>query len=393
MAAPAVEVVAAALSTHEDLDALREPMRKSVGAKLGQAGLLCTRCLFDAGFVLQTQRAFKEKPVTGTMRAAVCRGYGAPDVVDVRDVATATAGPDDVLIRVVATSVSSGDARIRGSHFPPGFWFLARTFLGLTRPRQPILGTELSGVVEAVGKAVTRFKPGDRVFAFSCIGMGCHAAFKVMRETGPIQLMPAGASFEDAAVLSFGGTTALYFLRDVANLKGGERVLINGASGAVGSAAVQLAHHFGAHVTGVCSAENSSLVRSLGADAIIDYRTENFAARGESWDVILDTVGFLSFPQCRPVLRPHGRLLLIAGGLGALLKAPVQSLVSGLKITGGTAPERIEDLAELKRLYELGAFRPVIDRCFPLERIADAHARVDTGRKVGSVVVLIGDPS
>jgi len=328
--------------------------------------------------------------VVGTMRAAVCRGYGPPDVVEVRHVPMATAGPDDVLIRVVATSVSSGDARIRGSNFPPGFGVLARMFLGITRPRQPVLGTEVAGVVDAVGQAVTRFKPGDRVFAFSGIGMGCHAEFKVMRETGPIQLMPAGASFEDAAVLSFGGTTALYFLRDVAKVKAGERVLINGASGAVGTAAVQLARHFGAHVTGICSAANADLVRSIGADDVIDYRAENFAARGEAWDVILDTVGSLSFAQCRPVLRPHGRLLLIAAGLGALLKAPLQSRLSGLKITGGTAPERLEDLAELKRLYELGAYRPVIDRCFPLERIADAHARVDTGRKAGNVVVLAG---
>lgn len=325
-----------------------------------------------------------------TMRAAVCRGYGPPDVVEIRNVPIPIAGPDDVLIRVIATSVSSGDARIRGSNFPAGFAVLARTFLGVTRPRQPILGTEVAGVVEAVGQAVTRFKPGDRVFAFTGIGMGCHAAFKVMRETGPIQLMPAGASFEDAAVLSFGGTTALYFLRDVAKVEAGERVLINGASGAVGSAAVQLARHAGAHVTGICSAANGNLVRSLGADAVIDYRTENFAARGEAWDVILDTVGSLSFTQCRPVLKPRGRLLLIAAGLGALLKAPLQSLFSGLKITGGTAPERLEDLAELKRLYELGAFRPVIDRCFPLEQIVDAHARVDTGRKVGNVVVVVG---
>jgi NADPH:quinone reductase-like Zn-dependent oxidoreductase len=301
----------------------------------------------------------------------------------------AAAGPDDVLIRVIATSVSSGDARIRGANFPPGFGVLARTFLGVTRPRQPILGTELAGVVEGVGQAVSRFKPGDRVFAFSGIGMGCHAEFKVMRETGPIQLMPAVASFEEAAVLSFGGTTALYFLRDVAKVKAGERVLINGASGAVGTAAVQLAHHFGAHVTGICSAANADLVRSLGADAVIDYRAENFAARGDAWDVILDTVGSLSFAQCRPVLRPNGRLLLIAGALGALLKAPLQSRLSGLMITGGTAPERLEDLAELKRLYELGVFRPVIDRRFPLERIADAHARVDTGRKAGNVVVLV----
>ena len=312
-------------------------------------------------------------------------------MVKVGEFATPRLMPGEVLMRVVATTVTSADARVRGSDFPPGFWLPARMFFGLTRPRRPILGTELAGVVEEVGRSVTRFRPGDRVFAFNGAGMGCHAEFKVMRDTGPIQLMPTGASFEEAAALSFGGTTALYFLRDVARVQRGERVLINGASGAVGSAAVQLAHHFGAHVTGICSTKNADLVRSLGADVVIDYTTENFAARGEGWDVIVDTVGTLSFPQCRPVLRPRGRLILIAGGLGALLKAPFQSLRSGLTITGGTAPERLEDLAELRTLYEAGVFKPVIDGSYPLERIADAHARVDTGRKVGSVVVLVGD--
>jgi NADPH:quinone reductase-like Zn-dependent oxidoreductase len=311
-------------------------------------------------------------------------------MVDVGEVETPRLMPGEVLIRVVATTVTSADARVRGSDFPPGFWLLARMFFGLTRPRQPILGTELAGVVEEVGRSVTRFRPGDRVFAFNGAGMGCHAEFKVMRETGPIQPMPTGASFEEAAALSFGGTTALYFLRDLARVQRGERVLINGASGAVGSAAVQFAHHFGAHVTGSCSEANAGLVRQLGANAVIDYRTENFATRGESWDIILDAVGTLSFSQCQPVLTRKGRMILVAGGLGALIMAPLQSLISGLKVIGGTAPERLEDLAELKRLYEAGVFKPVIDGIYPLERIADGHARVDTGRKVGSVVVLVG---
>ena len=181
------------------------------------------------------------------MKAAVCKAYGGPDVVQLLDVPDPVAKPDEVLIRVVATTVSSADARVRGARFPSGFSLLARLFLGLTAPRNQILGTELSGVVEAVGANVTRYHPGDQVFAFSGAGMGCHAEFKAIPEDGVMALMPAGVTFEEAAAISFGATTALHFLRDVGKVQRGERVLINGASGAVGSAAVQLARHFGAH--------------------------------------------------------------------------------------------------------------------------------------------------
>ena len=225
------------------------------------------------------------------MKAAVCTAYGGPDVVEVRDVPAPIAKPDEVLIRVFASTVASGDARVRGARFPKGFGLLGRLFLGLTRPRTPILGTELAGVVEAVGAKVKRYRPGDEVFAFSGVGMGCHAELKAMPEDGPIALIPGGFTYGEAAAISFGGTTALYFLRNLADVQPGERVLINGASGAVGSAAVQLARHFGAHVTGVCSAANAGLVRSLGADEVIDYAEADFARCDARWDVILDTVG------------------------------------------------------------------------------------------------------
>jgi len=323
------------------------------------------------------------------MKAAVCKTYGGPDVVQVLEVPDPVLKSNEVLIRVHATTVSSGDARIRGSRFPAGFWLLARLFLGLKRPRNPIFGTELAGVVEAVGATVTRYRPGDRVFAFSGVGMGCHAEMKSMLEDGAIEMMPAGSTFEEAAAISFGGTTALYFLRDIADVQRGERVLINGASGAVGTAAVQLARHFGAYVTAVCSSANAGLVHSLGADAVIDYRAEDFATNGASWDIILDTVGNASFARCRNALNRNGRLLLIASGLGELLKAPFQSMMSGLKVAGGSAPERGQDVAELKLLCEAGVYKPVIDSRYFLDQIAEAHARVDSERKVGSVVVLV----
>jgi NADPH:quinone reductase-like Zn-dependent oxidoreductase len=324
------------------------------------------------------------------MKAAVCTAYGGPDVVRVIETASPGVEPNEVLIRVLATTVASGDARIRGARFPAGFWLPARLFLGLTKPRTPILGMELAGVVEAVGSRVTRYRPGDRVFAFSGVSMGCHAEFKAMPEDGAMTAIPAGFSFDQAAAISFGGTTALYFLRDVAKVQRGERVLINGASGAVGSAAVQLARHFGAHVTGVCSAANTGLVRSLGADEVIDYAVADFATSGARWDIILDTVGNASFARCRNALAKKGRLLLLVAGLGDLLKAPIQSMMSGLKVSGGAAPERAEDIAELGRLCEEGAYRPVVDNRYPLNRIAEAHAHADSGRKLGSVVVTLG---
>ncbi|MDQ8698561.1 NAD(P)-dependent alcohol dehydrogenase [Hyphomicrobium sp. LHD-15] len=325
------------------------------------------------------------------MKAAVCKAYGGPDVVQLLDVPDPVAKPDEVLIRVVATTVSSGDARVRGARFPSGFSLLARVFLGLTGPRNQILGTELSGVVEAVGANVTRYRPGDQVFAFSGAGMGCHAELKAMPEDGVMALVPVGVTFEEAAAISFGATTALHFLRDVGKVQRGERVLVNGASGAVGSAAVQLARHFGAHVTGVCSAANANLARALGADAVIDYKAADFARSGTRWDIILDTVGNVSFVRCRNALNKNGRLLLAVGELGDLLKAPFQSMTSGLKVAGGPAPERAEDIIELKRLCETGAYKPVIDSRFAFDRISEAHARVDSERKVGSVVVTMRD--
>ncbi len=326
------------------------------------------------------------------MLAAICTAYGEPNVVQLREVETPVPKDKEVLIRIHATTVSSGDCRIRGANFPTGFGLMGRLIFGTSRPRQPILGTECSGVIEATGPGVTRFRTGDAVITFGGAGMRCHAHYRTMREDGTLIAKPAGLGFEEAAAIAFGGTTALHFLRGPGRLKRGERLLVNGASGCVGVAALQLAKHFGAHVTAVCSGAKSELVRSLGADAVIDYGSVDFATSGERWDVIIDTVGNAPFARTRNALNENGRLLLVASGLPDLLKAPFQSMTSGRKVAGGPAPERAEDLALLAKLAESGAVRPLIDSTYPFARIADAHARVETGHKTGSVVVTVGTP-
>jgi NADPH:quinone reductase-like Zn-dependent oxidoreductase len=321
------------------------------------------------------------------MKAAVCRRYGPPDVIEIADVPRPKVGAKDVLIRVRATTVNAGDWRMRSGNVPRGFGIIMRLLMGFSRPRDPIFGGEIAGEVAAVGPAVTRFKPGDKVFAAR---MGsCHAEYAAVPENN-VAPMPANRSFGESAALTFGGLTALIFLRDKARIKAGERVLVNGASGAVGCAAVQLAKHFGAEVTAVCSAANAELVKSLGADHVIDYSTQDFAAGVERYDIIFDGVGNCTFDRCKRVLAPGGRLLLIVGTLGQMLGSMVwPSRSQRRKVLGGVAYVRPADMDLLRSLAASGAFKTVIDRTYPFARIADAHARVDTGRKKGNVVVTL----
>jgi NADPH:quinone reductase-like Zn-dependent oxidoreductase len=275
---------------------------------------------------------------------------------------------------------------------PPGFGALEHLMFGVRRPRQPILGTELSGEIEAVGANVSKFKVGDSVFAFPSFAMGAHAEYRAMPQDGRIALKPHELSFADAAALCFGGVTALQFLRDRAKVRVGEKVLVIGASGAVGNAAVQLAKHFGAEVTGVCSEANMELVKSTGADRVIDYAREDFTRLDDQYDIICDTIGMAMFEDCENVLRPGGRLLLVASGLTQVLGAG--SKPNRRAVIAGTGNSTAEHLLVLKELAEAGAFRPLIDRRLPLEQIVEAHRRVDTGHKVGSVVVLVlNDPA
>jgi NADPH:quinone reductase-like Zn-dependent oxidoreductase len=324
------------------------------------------------------------------MKAITYSKYGSPEVVSLTEVPKPAPKDNEVLIRIHATTVTTGDWRARSLKMPAGFNIMARPFFGFFGPRQPILGQELAGVIEAVGKAVTRFKVGDAVFAFTGARYGCHAEYRTLPEDGPIALKPANLSFEEAATLSFGGTTALSFLRDKGGIKRGDKVLIVGASGGVGTAAVQIAKHFGAEVTGVSSTANLELVRAIGADKVIDYTREDFAMSGETWDIILDTTGTAPLARCENSLKEGGRLLVVLGSFAQALGMERPSKASGKKVIASVAAEHADDIRFLARLAESGEFKPVIDRSYPLEHAREAHAYVDTGRKRGNVVLTIG---
>lgn len=320
------------------------------------------------------------------MKAIVYTKYGPPEVLQIKEIAKPIPKDNEVLIKVHATTVTAGDWRVRSLDVPFGFGLLARLALGYFKPRQPILGSELAGTVEAIGKNVKKFKVGDPVAAFSGLHMGCYVEYKCMPEDGAVVPKPGNLTYEEAAALSFGGTTALDFFKR-GKLKSGERVLVNGASGAVGSAAVQLAKHFGAEVTGVCSTANVKLVKFLGARHVIDYAKEDFTKNGETYDVIVDTAGTAPFPRSKASLKENGRLLQVLGSLPEILRAPWVSMTTNKSIVAGTAAERPEDLHFLAELAQAGEFKPVIDRVFPFEQIVEAHRYVDTGRKKGNVAI------
>ena len=324
------------------------------------------------------------------MKAAIYTRYGPSEVVRIADLPTPAPKDNEVLIRIHAATVSTGDWRLRSADVPRGFGLIIRLLFGITGPRQPILGTELSGVIERIGKAVTRFKPGDEVFAFPGLKSRCHAEFRTMADTGNILPKPANLSHAQAAALAFGGTTALYFLRAQAALKPGDKLLILGASGAVGSAAVQIAKQLGAQVTGVSSGANLDLVRRLGADAVIDYTAQDFTKSPAQYDIIFDTVGATTYAKCQSVLAKNGRFLMAVAGLpetlGALWPRP-----HGHKIKVGSGPERLSDLTMLADWATKGLYTPVIDSTYPLDQITAAYDRVETGHKRGSVVLTMAD--
>lgn len=325
------------------------------------------------------------------MKAAVYEVYGPPEVVTIREVPNPVPKDDEILIRVHAATVTAADWRIRSRTVPTGFGLIVRLLFGWSKPKQPILGTDAAGAIVEVGKAVTRFSPGEAVFAFVGARMGCHAEYVCVKESAAIARKPGNLSFEEAAALCFGGTTALHFFRG-AKLRAGERVLINGAAGAVGSAAVQLAKHAGAHVTGVCSSANVERVRSLGADEVIDYTQEDFTQSGRRYDIIMDNAGNAPFSRCGGALNAGGRLLSVVAGLPAMLQAPWIGLTTGKRVVVGSAPERAEDLRALAQLAEAGHFKPLIGARYPLAQIVEAHRLVDSGHKRGSVALML-DPS
>lgn len=323
------------------------------------------------------------------MKMIVCERYGPPEVLQRQEAEKPRPGDTDVLIRIRTTTVTAGDRRVRAFDIPSGMRFPARLALGITRPRNRVLGTEFAGEVEAIGSRVTRFSVGDRVFAFPGSRMGGYAEYKCMPEGGLLARIPANLDVENAAALSFGGTTALHFFRK-AGLNADEEVLVIGASGGVGTAAVQLARHTGANVTGVCSTGNMELVRSLGAATVIDYTRDDVTARDNRYDVIMDTIGAIPAESLLPLLNQGGRLLLVAAGLHEMMLLPGKARRSGARVIAGPASERPEDLRYLADLAGAGVFSPVIDRRYSLEEIIQAHHYVDTGRKRGNVVVTVG---
>lgn len=322
------------------------------------------------------------------MKAFLYERYGSPEVLKLKEVRRPDPKDDEILIKIHATTVTSADCRVRSLNVPVGFGLISRLVFGVTRPRQPILGSELACEIESVGKDVTKFKVGDQVIAFSGATMGCHAEYKCMSESGAVALKPPKLTYDEAAALPFGGTTAVDFIRR-SKLQSGETVLVNGASGSVGTASVQLARYFGATVTGVCSSANVELVKSLGATHVIDYTEEDFAQSRETYDVIIDTVGTAPYSRSKDSLNKGGRLLLVLAGVPDMLPIPWVSLTSSKRIIAGPAAERAEDLRFLAQLTDIGAFKPVIDRRYPFEQIAEAHRYVDTGRKKGNVVVTL----
>ncbi len=325
-----------------------------------------------------------------TMRAAVFERFGTPEVVRLAAIAVPEPGPHDIRIRVAASTVSAADRRMRARDLPRGLGLLALPVVGLFRPRRRVLGMDFAGTVETVGAAVTRFKPGDEVVGLTGSAFGGHAEFVVLPETAAIATKPEDLSHEDAVALVFGGHTMSECIRRCA-IHPGDEVLVNGAAGAVGSAAVQVAKHFGARVTAVTSAGNADLLRRLGADRVIDYRAEDFAAGDETYDVIFECVGNAPFRRVDRVLNPGGALLLVITDLKALLGARGLSRRSGRRVIPITFTPAAEDVEFAVRLYREGGLKPVIDRTYGLDEVVEGHRYVDTGRKRGSVVLRVAD--
>ena len=359
--------------------------------KTGHAGHVrqpCCRHLEERLLMDQVSaRAGVRKKEETHMRAMVYHTYGSPDVLELQEVEKPTPQDNEVLIRIYATTVTSGDCRVRKA-YP----FAVRFVYGLTRPRKiTILGVELAGEIEAVGKDVRLFKEGDQVFALSGFGFGAYAEYKCLPERGVVAIKPANMTYEEAAAVPFGATTALFFLRK-GNIQNGQKVLIYGASGANGTFAVQLAKYFGADVTAVDSTGKLDMLRSIGADQVIDYTQADFTKSGETYDVIFDVVGKSSFSRSVRSLTLNGRYLLGNPGLEHRVRGRWISRRSSKKVIpwkARAASEYTEDCKFLTELIEAGKIQAVIDRCYPLEQTAEAHRYVDTGHKKGNVVITV----
>ncbi|WP_229317240.1 NAD(P)-dependent alcohol dehydrogenase [Larkinella sp. C7] len=326
-------------------------------------------------------------PDKPTMRAGVYTAYGPPEIVQIKEVARPVPKANEILIKVHATTVNRTDCGFRSAEY-----FIVRFFSGLFRPKNPILGNEFAGEVTEVGKTVTAFKPGDRVFGYNDSQFGAHAEYMVMAENDAVAPMPPAMTYEEAAPITEGGHYALCDIR-AAKIRKGQAVLINGATGAIGSAAVQLVKVLGASVTAVCDTKNVALVKSLGADVVIDYTKEDFTKISQTFDVVFDAVGKSSFGKCKPLLKTGG--IYLSTELGYMSQNPFLALITpfvGSKKVLFPIPTISQaDVLYLKKRVETGQYKPLIDRHYPLEQIVDAYRYVETGQKVGNVVITVGN--
>ena len=323
------------------------------------------------------------------MKAIVYTHYGPPDVLQLKEVAKPIPKDHEVLIRIYATTVTTADCELRSLHLPIWLRLPIRVYLGLIRPRSIILGQELAGDIEAVGKDVTRWRQGDQVFAWTGLGLGAYAQYTCRPEQGMLALKPATMTYEEAAAIPLGGLNAWHFLSK-GHVQRGEKVLVYGAGGSIGTLAVQLAKSFGADVTAVDSTGKLEMLRSLGADKVIDYTQEDFTTNGVTYDVIFDVVGKSSFTRSLRSLKHHGRYLLGNPGLSQMVRGRWTSRRSSKQVIVGAASEKTQALQILTELIEAGKIHSVIDRRYPLEHMVEAHRYVDTGHKKGNVVITVG---
>jgi len=322
------------------------------------------------------------------MRAILCTKYGSPNVLQLGEVKKPTCKDDEVLIKIHATTVTAGDCELRSFKVKPLLWIPARIYMGLRKPKRPILGMELAGEIESVGKDVKSFKKGDSVFADTGFHFGSYADYVCLPSTNAMSKKPVNMTYEEAAAVPVGGLNALHFLRK-ANIQSGEKVLIYGASGSIGTFAIQIAKCFGAEVTGVCGTSNLELVKSLGANKVIDYTKEDFTKNDEIYDVIFDTKGTNSFPHIKRSLKEKGRYLSANPKMVDMISGIWTSMTSRKKVILEASGQETKDLIYLKELIEAGKIKSVIDKRYPLEQIREAHSYVEKGHKSGNVVITL----
>lgn len=322
------------------------------------------------------------------MKSIVYKKYGPPEVLQLHDTKNPVPKEHEILVKVKATTVTAADIRARSFTVPPVFWLPARITLGFRHPKKQVLGVELAGEVVSLGKDVKRFKEGDQVFAATLEEFGAYAEYKCISEAGPVSIKPPNISYAEAAAIPIGARTALYFLRK-ANIKSGDNVLVYGASGSVGSYAVQIAKYFGANVTGVCSTANLEWVRSLGADKVIDYTTEDFSKMDETYDVIFEAVNKSSFTECTKVLKKGGTYINITEPLPSIRMLWAKLTTSKKLLLSRNAPETPEALNFLAELVEIGKLKVVIDRYYDFDEVVEAHRYVEKGHKKGNVIINV----